>query len=121
MVMSDAKTRVGNIRDYRNWTDDIVYIGRRCKWHKRWLKKSMFANPFKIGDKHPEREGEVIDRAESIALYKDWFHKQLDTEPGFAEAVEELRGKVLLCWCAPLDCHGRIIKEYLERSNDVKH
>ncbi len=79
----------------------------------------MFANPFKIGDKHPEREGEVIDRAESIKLYHNWFHQQLRFETGFAEAVEELRGKVLLCWCKPKKCHGDVMVEYLERSNDV--
>lgn len=113
------KTTVVNIQDVRALADDIVYIGRRCKWHRVWLKKSKFANPFKIGDKHPEREGEVIDREESIKLYHNWFHKQLRFQLGFADAVERLRGKMLVCWCAPLDCHGRIIKEHLERSNDV--
>lgn len=107
------ETTVVNIRDHPDWkAQGDVYIGRAVP--RRGLKKSIFANPFKIGDKHPVRENEVIDRAESIELYRDWFYQQLDTVAGFMSAVCMLRGKVLICWCAPLDCHGRIIKEYLE-------
>jgi hypothetical protein len=103
------ETTVVNIKDrrlHRDWKErGGVYIGRRNRWHL--VGNSSFA--------HPVREGEVIDRPESIALYKDWFYQQLDTEPGFGEAVEQLRGKMLVCWCKPEKCHGDIIVEYLER------
>lgn len=44
-----------------------------------------------------------------IASYKRWL-----MEPEQAALVEkakqELRGKVLGCWCKPLDCHGDFLK-----------
>lgn len=27
------------------------------------------------------------------------------------------KGKILACWCKPAECHGDIIKEYLEGNN----
>lgn len=69
---------------------EAVYIGRPSKW----------GNPFKIG-----RDG---TREETIAKYAGWldgmvFNKQLD--------LDELIGKDLVCWCAPLPCHGDILLE----------
>lgn len=59
---------------------DAVYIGRGSPW----------GNPFVIGV-HGNRD-EVIRRYECEVL------PNLDLEP--------LRGKNLLCYCAPLRCHG---------------
>lgn len=64
-----------------------VYIGRPSKW----------GNPFKIG-----RDG---TREEVIKKYKHWICYQ----PGMLEMVEELRGKILGCWCAPKPCHGDVL------------
>jgi hypothetical protein len=60
-----------------------VYIGRG----------SPYGNPFRIGE-HGTRD-EVCDRYEQEIL------PTLDVEP--------LRGKDLLCYCAPLRCHGDAI------------
>lgn len=64
-----------------------------------------FGNPF-----HVEKYG----REKCIELYKEYFYKRIKTDKVFREAVLGLRGKVLGCFCAPLDCHGRIIVEWLE-------
>lgn len=65
-----------------------VYIGRPSK----------FGNPFVIG-----RHG---DRAEVIRRYEEWLRSQ----PALIEAAKrELRGKSLVCWCAPLACHGDVL------------
>ena len=65
--------------DYEN----AVYIGRG----------SPYGNPFKIGE-HGTRD-EVCDRFEREVL------PSLD--------VSALRGKNLVCFCAPLRCHGDAI------------
>lgn len=105
--MGDTKTTVGNIRDHRNWkAEGGVYIGRSF----RGQKASRFANPYIIG-----MDG---DRDEVIFEYRQWFYRQI-CAPGFRRAVEELRGKMLVCWCAPKKCHGDVIVEHLERSNDA--
>lgn len=70
-----------------------VYIGRPGKW----------GNPFVIG-----RDG---SRAEVIAKYRAW----LASQPELLDALDELRGKDLVCWCAPLACHGDVLIELANR------
>ena len=53
-----------------------VYIGRPSKW----------GNPFVIG-----RDG---SRAEVVAKYRAW----IVTQPALMNALEELRGRDLVCW-----------------------
>lgn len=73
--------------------DGAVYIGRPGPW----------GNPFVIG--------EHGDRAQVIAQYEAWLLAQ----PEMVERMRrELRGRDLVCWCAPLPCHGNIILRLLE-------
>ena len=64
-----------------------VYIGRPSKW----------GNPFVVG-KHGQR-------GECIALYEDWLRRNA----ALIAALDELRGLVLGCWCAPRACHGDLL------------
>src|ERR1700757_306177 len=64
-----------------------VYIGRPSRW----------GNPFVVG--------EHGTRSECVALYEDWLRH----EPALLKALEELRGLVLGCWCAPRACHGDVL------------
>jgi hypothetical protein len=70
-----------------------VYIGRPSKW----------GNPFVIG-----RDG---SRADVIARYRAWIVAQ----PDLMGAIEELRGRDLVCWCAPLACHGDVLADLANR------
>ena len=70
-----------------------VYIGRPSKW----------GNPFVIG-----RDG---SRAEVIAKYRTWIVAQ----PALMNTLDELRGRDLVCWCAPLACHGDVLIELANR------
>lgn len=67
-----------------------VYIGRPGKW----------GNPFTIG-----RDG---SREEVIARYADWLDGMIHNG---RLNPEELQGKDLVCWCAPLACHGDVLLE----------
>ncbi len=67
--------------------DGAVYIGRGSKW----------GNPFVIG-----RDG---DRATVIAKYA----RYLRTRHDLLRALDELRGKDLVCFCAPQACHGDLL------------
>jgi hypothetical protein len=64
-----------------------VYIGRPSKW----------GNPFVIG-----RDG---TRDDVIARYEAWLLEQ----PELVDALPELAGKTLGCWCAPRGCHGDVL------------
>lgn len=67
-----------------------VYIGRPGPW----------GNPFEIG-----KDG---TREEVVQKYAEWLLAQ----PELVEkAKQELKGKVLGCWCSPKLCHGNILSQ----------
>ncbi len=72
---------------------DRVYVGRPSKW----------GNPFAIG-----RDG---TRDEVIAKYRAWLMQQ----PALLAQLPELRGKNLVCWCAPQRCHADVLVEFAAR------
>jgi len=41
-----------------------------------------------------------------IKKYTDWIYKQPDL---LHMARDELKGKILACWCAPEACHGHVL------------
>ena len=85
-----AMRQVINIKDSKGDVNE-KYIGRGSKW----------GNPFKIG-RDGNRE-EVIEKYREDLLQSDVLND-----------IEELRGKVLVCFCKPKACHGDILVELLE-------
>lgn len=69
---------------------DAKYVGR----------PSPFGNPFVIG-----KDG---DRTTVIAKYREWLLQQPEL---VAKVKAELRGKALVCWCAPQACHADVLVE----------
>jgi hypothetical protein len=65
-------------------SSDAVYIGRGSKW----------GNPFVI-----DKDGGRIDVCDKYEL---WFCDQ----PELMASLDELKGKDLVCFCAPKKCHG---------------
>jgi len=75
-----------------------VYIGRGNKW----------GNPFRIG-----RDG---DRATVIANYERWLadlHQLL-------HALDDLRGRDFVCFCAPLACHGDLLRRLANATREER-
>lgn len=64
-----------------------AYIGRPSKW----------GNPYMVG-RHGTRE-------QCITLYEQWLREQDE----LIASLDELRGLVLGCWCAPRACHGDLL------------
>jgi hypothetical protein len=58
-------------------------------------RKTIFGNPFVIG-----RDG---TRDEVCDKFEEWFPKQ---EELVAQAKKYLKGRDLVCCCAPLRCHA---------------
>jgi len=71
-----------------------VYIGRGSKW----------GNPFSIGE-HGNRD-DVISKYEMYIMSPHGRH--------LFDALHELDGKILGCWCSPKACHGDILKRMVE-------
>ena len=97
-----AKTRVVHVNseEWKNTPEaDRVYIGRAMP--RRGFKASFWQNMNRITDQ--------VDRSEAIARYR---HDVTQSEWHMSR-LEELRGKVLGCWCKPEACHGDVLVELL--------
>ena len=75
-----------------------VYVGRPSK----------FGNPFTIG-----KDG---SREEVIQKFEAWlFVADENSSPPMLITIDlhSLRGKDLVCWCAPEACHAQILMKYI--------
>jgi hypothetical protein len=70
-----------------------VYIGRGSPW----------GNPYKIGVTG-------YTRSEVIYEFRLYAEKRLEQEPAW---LMPLVGKDLVCYCAPLACHGDVLLELI--------
>jgi hypothetical protein len=62
-------------------------------------------------------------RQESIDKFREAFEDKLSRDAEFRNAVRELAGKTLGCWCQRLDenspaCHAEVIAEHADRLAD---
>jgi len=83
--------------------EGAVYVGRPSKW----------GNPWRIGEKHPA-DGHRFTREEVVEMYRQALPQMLTTkreDGSLILDIEELRGKDLVCWCAPLPCHADVLLE----------
>ncbi len=79
--------KVLNKRHLEGVPENAVYIGRPSKW----------GNPFVVGMDGTREE--VIEKYERFIT----AHRPL------MKRLFELRGKDLVCWCAPEKCHGDVL------------
>jgi len=75
-----------------------------------------YGNPFSY---NPSWGIECQDREESVLRYKLWLegtllpHVEPQRREWILDNLEQLRGKTLGCFCAPLACHGNILLNML--------
>lgn len=82
------------------FSENMVYVGRPTKW----------GNPFKLPSYYgnQSRETRLALRETLIRQYCEY----LDAHPFLKEmARRELKGKDLVCWCAPMPCHADVLLE----------
>ena len=81
--------------------DCDVYIGRRMTMGGWNLPESKWSNPYTV---------KKYGREEALKKYEKYVY-----ESGLIDDIEELRGKVLGCWCYPEPCHGDILIRLLNK------
>lgn len=87
-ILDWRRTRTLNAHHVGTERENAVYVGRPSEW----------GNPCKI------TEG---SRDSAITGYLD----HLKDNPDLVEKIRvDLMGKDVICWCAPKDCHGDIIR-----------
>lgn len=72
---------------------DAIYIGRGSIW----------GNPFRIGQHGT--------RAEVIEQHRDLLWKRVKSGDVTLEMLASLHGRDLVCFCAPLPCHGHTLEK----------
>ena len=95
-------------KSFEDWNSDPnhVYIGRDMTHHIAGAQGSKWGNPF-IADKTNKKS-----LKKCLKRYED----HIRSNPDLFNAVMELGGKELGCWCKPSLCHGDIlIKLFKER------
>jgi len=100
------RTLVINMRDGEvlraaRATGRLVEIGR----------PSIFGNPYTV---------EAYGRPGALQRFRAYFEERIQEDASFKSEVEGLRGKVLGCYCKPLDCHGDIYVRYLDQDRDLE-
>jgi len=104
--------KVVNIRDYKG--GDLIRIDR----------SSVLGNPIRFnrvcivcGERHVDDEE---GRRNLVGCYKIWLWKvgrnieAVSKELNRLEGLALERDLVLGCWCKPKQCHGDVIKSYLD-------
>jgi hypothetical protein len=88
---------------------------------------SALGNPFTHLRSHSTAKYWVLTRDEAIESYRPWIKEQIEQK---AEGVNELLHEILLaviaghdvqllCFCAPLSCHGDIVKDIIEHRYNI--
>lgn len=81
---------------HRNAPADAVYVMRPSKW----------GNPYKM----------TASRDRNLVV--DLFREYVEASESLSKAVvEELRGKDLVCCCAPLRCHADVLLELANKED----
>jgi hypothetical protein len=96
------------------WDDErYTYIGREMPSLNLRLPQSKWANPFRIT--HDSDEMRFL----AVKDFGDWLMNQ----DALVSQIEELRGKMLVCWCksdgkghGDRRCHGDVLVELLKES-----
>lgn len=95
---------VVNKRAHKGRGHNHIYIGR----------PSVLGNPYTIG-----KDGSREDVIKSYRLWLSWQLANADINGGKIKRELERIAKIaegidvyLICWCAPLPCHGDVLKQY---------
>lgn len=126
---NSMKTTVGHCK-----ADDCdVYIGRDQRGGKLHHllntpigERGWLGNPFvpeeNASEKHYRQSDVTVvsSREESVTRFAETFDERLCNNPEFRDAVGQLEGKTLGCWCqrehedSPA-CHGEVIAGFVDR------
>ena len=106
--LKKSSLRKRGYKTFEDWNSDPnhVYIGRNMSHCVAGALGSKWGNPFKAKKANKKSLNKCLER------YEDHIRRN----PDLFNAVMELEGKELGCWCKPSPCHGDIlIKLFKER------
>lgn len=93
---------------------DAVYVGRPSKWGNPMTVKEL-KRLFPSDTKE-----ELNQRA--VIWYREYITTPFGRPKELLSQIGELRGKDLVCWCAPLPCHADVLLELANpKAGDREH
>lgn len=90
-----------------------VYCGRANARYS--LPESPFHNPYPI-----EGKSTLAEHIRVVDAFRTYWYAPERAELR-AQALQELPGKTLVCWCHPKPCHCEVIAEFLESPDKPAH
>lgn len=90
----------------------VVFIDGKRFPPPSLTSSKLFGNPFKIGTNG--------SREKVISEYRRYALERMNFDDEYRRGVFGLKGKTLGCWCAPLGCHGDVLKEIAETMNEAE-
>lgn len=95
-----------------------IYIGRKVE-NTEFTVDSKWSNPFRIEDSYDigVRSNEKLERSKIIHRYEVYIREKIKEDP-VKYNIEELRGKILGCWCKPKSCHGDVLIKLLKEKDE---
>lgn len=112
---SKMRTRVGHCKR----DNTTVYIGRNrdSENQLKHLNNTPVGERGWLGNPYPLAEG--YTREESVGKFVADLLDRIESDPEFREALFELQGDVLGCWCQRLDeegplCHGEALAQAID-------
>lgn len=112
---------IKRIINYQSMTDYKKYIVH-CKKNSYDVycgRPSEFGNPYS----HKENtlaEFKVATREEAIEKYREYIYKPEQAWLRI-KVRNELKDKILSCWCAPLSCHCEILAEIANKEEEKEY
>ncbi|XP_052763236.1 uncharacterized protein LOC128205543 [Mya arenaria] len=99
--------------DLVDWLRDPnhVYIGRDMTRYVPGAVGSKWGNPFKA-------RGDNLTVEERCDMYKQYILNDTRIQGNgktLLESLDELKGKVLGCWCHPAPCHGHMLADLAQK------
>ena len=91
-------------------TDNDVYIGRGSRWGNDFTHSKNTKARYLVGS-----------REEAIACYKrELWATMKEAGEGFWNALADLHGKTLVCYCKPQACHGDVLAAAAEYAHKAR-
>ncbi|KAM9981695.1 hypothetical protein ACTFIY_004015 [Dictyostelium cf. discoideum] len=98
----------------KDYTHFVVHCSKSSynEYIGRYNPKFPSTNNYKFGN--PFVVGKDGDRNTVVKKYRDWIFSPEQND--LFNAAKELKGKILACWCSPLNCHGFVLSEIANSS-----
>ena len=112
--MKDGKPEVLNVYA-AGVPEGAMYVGRYYRSPEGIIYRSEFKNPINLGDGHNILVSEAR-RDFCIEIYQRDLVSKLRSNPLLLEC---LRGRDLVCHCAPLHCHADVLLYYANRDLSI--